>query len=209
MATLATLKSRIATDLARTDLTADIANAIADAVDEYSDKTFYFLMEEADRSAVALTPTVPLPDNFRRLQMLTVTVGSDRRDLPPKRHQITYDEYRARVWNTASGTGEPCDYALWNELVYFDPTPDAIYTITFSFFGPAVGVPATDLDSNAWTTDGEQLIRFKAKELLYRHRIRNLEQASVMEGEALKWERRLLGRSAAQQVTYRARPRYF
>lgn len=208
MGTLAALKSRIATDLARTDLTADIANAITDAIDEYSDTPFYFLMEEGTRSTVAGTPTVALPDNFRRLQMLTVTAGSQRKDLPPEKHQISYDEYRARVWDT-SGRGEPCDYAIWNELVHFDPVPDAVYVMTFSFFGPVVGVPATDDASNAWTTEAEQLIRAKAKSLLYRDRIRNLEQASIQADVAAMWKARLLGRTAAQSCTYRARPRWF
>jgi hypothetical protein len=208
MGTLAALKTRIATDLARPDLTSDIANAIADAIDEYSDTPFYFLMEESTRSTVAGTPTVALPDNFRRLQMLTVTAGSQRKDLPPERHLISYDEYRERIWDTSS-RGEPCDYAIWNELVHFDPVPDAVYVMTFSFFGPVVGVPATDDASNAWTTEAEQLIRAHAKMLLYRDRIRNLEQAQVQERAALRHKARLLGRTAAQSCTYRARPRYF
>lgn len=209
MATLGELKAQIANDLARPDLTNEIAQALVDAIDELGDETFYFLAEEEDGLTTALTPTLALPSNFRRLRMLTVTVGTQRKDLPPEHHQITYDEYRARNWGTSSGIGEPCDYALWNERVWFDPTPDREYTVTFSYFGPKLPLPEEDTTSNAWTTDAAQLLRAKAKSLLFRDVIRNLEHWQIQEGAANSWKRKLLGRSAAQESTFRVRPRSF
>lgn len=210
MTTLGNLKSRVASDLARSDLTTDIANAISDAIDEYGDVPFYWLMEEATVSTVAGTATVALPTSFRRLHMLTVTDSAgDREDLPPGRNQISYEEYRARVWNTSSSRGQPCEYAIWNELVWFDPTPDAVYTITFSYFGPVVGVPATDGDTNAWTTTAEQMVRAKAKALIFRDVIRNVAQWQVQEKAAGDWKRKHLSRTAAQSLTYRTQPSTF
>lgn len=211
MSTLGVLKTRIATDLGRSDITSAsdvVSNAIADAIDELGDIPFYFLMEESTGSTVAGDPNLALPDNFRRMYMVSVTVGSDRKDLPPDRNQIPYNEYRSRVWNTTS-RGEPCDWALWDGQIWFDPVPDAVYTITFSYWGPEVGVPANDGSSNAWTTDAAQLVRAKAKALIFRDRIRNLEQAQVQEGVALTWQRKLLSRSRAQSLTGYMRPRRF
>ena len=211
MTTLGALKTRIADDLGRSDITsasAVVANAVADAIDELGDVPFYFLMEEGTGDTVAGDPNLVLPEGFRRPYMITVTVGGDRKDLPPLRHQIPYDEYRSRIWNTTS-RGEPCDYAFWDGQIWFDPVPDAVYTITFSFWGPVAGVPANDAASNAWTTDAAQLVRAKAKALIFRDRIRNLEQAQVQEGVALSWKNRLLSRSRAQSLTGFMRPRRF
>jgi hypothetical protein len=209
MATLSELKAQIANDLARPDLTNEIAQALADAVDELGDNPFYFLAEEEDASTVASTPTIAQPSNFRRLRMLTVTNGTQRKDLPPDRHQISYDEYRSRVWDATSGVGEPSAYAFWNELVYLDPIPDQVYTITFSYFGPKLALPADESTSNAWTADAASLLRAKSKSLLFRDVIRNLEQWQIQEAVANSWVRKLLGRSAAQESTYLTRPRRF
>lgn len=198
MATLGTMKSRIATELARSDLTTDIATAIMDAVDEFSDVPFYFLTEEVEADTTAGVPTLALPTGFRRLQMVTVTVGTQRYDMPPDRDQITYEEYRARNWDTTR-LGQPRNFAIFEQNYYFDPTPDQAYTITSSFVYKR-DVPASDGSSNAWTTDAEAMIRAKAKALLYRDRIRNLEQASVQEAVAQSWRVRLLSRSAAQMA---------
>jgi len=58
--------------------------------------------------------------------------------------------------------GEPRVFAYFKENIRLYPIPDAVYTITLSYIYRLTALSA-DGDSNAWTTDAEELIRSGAK----------------------------------------------
>lgn len=60
--------------------------------------------------------------DFKWLQSLAIANG-----FYPER--ITLDEYQKLIEGSSSVEGEPYKYALWNDAVYFYPTPGDAYTV--------------------------------------------------------------------------------
>lgn len=180
MGTLATLKSRIATEIHRTDLTTNIADAIVDAVQIYQGRRFAFNQRRATfgtvdgREFYATTDSpATIPTDIGEIDSLLVTVGTRKSRLEP----WTYDymEERASATNTEN---EPSAYAWYANQLRLYPVPDAVYTMTISYLQKVVS-PATDGTNNIWTTEAEALIRHCAKKVLYRDVIVDPEGAAI------------------------------
>lgn len=183
MGTLAVLKSRIASELHRSDLTTSIASAIADAVLHYQSKPFRFNEAIGTFATVAGTERYTDLSDVGSIDEVTVTVNG--RKVPLDEWTNGYMEAIATTTNTQS---QPWAWAWYAEQLRLYPVPDAAYTVTVSYT-KQFGVPATDADSNVWTTQAEALIRHAAKKRLYRDVTHDLEAASTAESaedEALR-----------------------
>jgi len=159
MSTLGTLKTNIATLLRRDDLTAEIAIAIARAIQHYEREVFTF--NEARSTALTTTVatrTVPLPSDFVRTDKLLVTVNNSTYEVLAEPGGI--GELEA-LYFSSSNTGAPSIYAIYAGAFYLYPIPDATYTLTLDYVQRPAAL-ATDNDSNAWTTDAEELIEARA-----------------------------------------------
>lgn len=187
MTTLGVLKARIADDLARGgELDTQIAAAIEDAVDYYKDEKFTFNQGVGTVTTASGTANYDLPVDAQKIDAATIVSSGSRYDL----ERIPFEQYLeySQIPDTALGT--PCEYAIWNNDVYFYPTPTAIETVTFWSVEDLTAF-ASDDDSNGWTTEGRMLIRCHAKGSIYRHVIRNFEEAAANESAALVELRRL------------------
>ena len=195
MADLATLKSRIASDLVRTDLTSQIAYAINDAIAEYQGRRFSFNQTRGTFSTVAGTDFyTTIPTDIAELDTVSLTVSGDTRPIRPASH----DQLERLVTNTTS-RGQPSLYAWYAEKLRLYPVPDAVYTVTLSYL-QKIAAPSTDGTSNEWTTEAEQLIRACAKRILCRDVLRDQEAAmAAAEAEAIAFRR--LKREALQLDT--------
>jgi hypothetical protein len=185
MATLEDLKSRIASELNRSDLTAAIAAEIPRAIERYAAKRFWFNEGKGTSTATAGQETVAAPEGLRVVDVVFATIGGQLIELC----KLTLVEITDWLGSNA-GTGQPTDYAYTGDVFYLYRVPNAAYTIT------AVGIydqPALDADSasNAWTTHGEDLICYEAAERLARVKMRN---------SALANEFRLLRDDALRQL---------
>jgi hypothetical protein len=181
------MKARIADELARTDLTSQIAYAITDAIAAYTGERWHF---NESRTTVSFS-TVDGQEfytssddadiaNIRKIDYAVLYVGDDVRKL----------EYRCpedMEYLSANGTqeGTPWSYGWYDNKLRLYPVPDAVYTIRIAAH-VKVAAPASDGEaSNPWMTDAERLIRSRAKLELAIHVLRDDALAATM-AEAVK-----------------------
>lgn len=176
MSTYAVMQTRIADEIARADLSDQIKLAILSAVDHYKDERFWFNEGEVSFYTVAGTDHTELDVTFGELDIATVTVSGSRNEMLP----ANYTDIRQSVLQSTL-TGQPHRYAIFEESIWYDPIPDDAYLVTLSGLIYFTTLSADD-DTNAWTTEAEQLIRHHAKADLFANVTRNDKEAQKMAG---------------------------
>lgn len=190
MTTLAALKAEIADDLARSDLTSQIAAAVTNAIRHYNGRRFYF---NEQRSATFTTADgqaryssaddADIPLVFR----LDGVFLEDSSGQSTELERCDPVEIETLLDNSAA-SGEPLSYAYYGQTFALHPIPDAAYTVRLMGH-IAKAAPATDGETgNVWMTEAYELIRCRAKAYLYLHVLRNPEMSGLMraaEDEAL------------------------
>lgn len=176
MATLGTMKTRIADELARADLTSQIALAIVSAISFYETRRFWFLETEATFNTTSGTDaytsaTATFISTLIDDDSMTVTVSGDKQSL----QKIPFGQMQEMRINTTAA-GAPRFFSFYRQRLYLAPVPDATYAIIVFYLG-ALGVPGADGSSNAWTTEAEELIRLHAKVDLFENVIRDFAEA--------------------------------
>jgi hypothetical protein len=200
MSTLAILKARIANELARSDLTSEIAYSVSDAIAAYEDERWYFSeTRNITFSSVANQEFYDLDDdaeiaNIVKLDYVTVLVGDQPYQVLPMR-PVDMEHYSTN----GTSTGQPSFYAWYGEQIRFYPVPDAVYTIRIAA-AVKVAAPATDAEAdNPWMTKAERLIRSRAKLELALHVLKDLELAATMQQATDEAFQQLKGRT--NQIT--------
>lgn len=189
MTTLTLLKSTIADDIDRTDLTSQIAAAINSAIAFYATKRFYFnetrsstFVTVAAQSRYTSSDDTDIPKFVSLDRMFLIDTGS----LVYELEQIDPLEMELLLDSGASSSRPNC-FSWYERTFAFHPIPDGIYTIR------PLGIiqkdaPATDdEENNIWMTDGFELIRSAAKRYLTMHVINDpdlMQRASQAEGMA-------------------------
>lgn len=183
MTTYGALKTRIADELARSDLTSQIVLAIDGAIKFYQPERFWFNDATASFSTVAGTDTYAQLNIVEQIDSLTVTVNGAREPLL----RVTFQEMEALY---GSGTrGIPTHYCVYDELVRLSPVPDAVYTMRIATVTNYVDwspytVPLSDAATSPWTDEAEELIRLHAKVDLLENVIRDV--AAFAEADRLR-----------------------
>lgn len=177
MGTLGDLKARIATELNRSDLTDYIEDQIARAIEFYASRRFWFTESTGTVTTVAGQSWIAAPARLRILDQLFITIGGEKRPLDEQSPAVIVD------WLGANpGSGQPTDFSRSGSTLTLYRTPSEAYTLT------AVGIfdlPAiTDGDSNAWTSEAEDLIANHVIERVARLKIRNTALANEARGLA-------------------------
>lgn len=189
MATLGSLKARLASDFNRADLTDAIDGAIADAIAEYQSRRFHFNQARDTFETTADTEfygTDVIPADIAEIDALTVTVDGRRVRLIP--WSFSVGEGVNAISSTA--TGHPLAWSWYAEQIRLYPIPDATYTVTISYL-QKIDAPASDGASNAWTGEAERLIRACAAKIIWRDKVRNQAQAAASEAEEMRQLRKL------------------
>lgn len=197
MATLGQLRSRIVLECVRDDLTDapssdptavssdTLDQAIQRAIEYYADKRFFFNEDRVVTATVAANEYVTLPEGLRFLDMLSVTVGSNRYPL----HMRSY-EVLERWLGYGPTNGQPTDFTISDTQARLYPAPNIVYPLTWMGVFDVPALDYTDaLSTNAWTTYGEDLIAARAKMTLMRDVFRDAEGAAlagVAEQQALE-----------------------
>lgn len=184
MTTLAVMKARIASELRRSDLTAQIAAAISTAISEYQKERFRF------------SETIPdAPPTFNTVAGRFIYTSADNANISTlmgidyvdaliggtlsKLTRRTAEEIKLSNDN-GSLNGQPMDYAYEGGQLLIGPVPDKAYTITLGLFR-SIPEPANDGEiGNPWMTTAELLIRSRAKYELALHVTRNAGMAKAM-----------------------------
>jgi len=177
------MKTRIAAEIVRSDLTSQIAAAIADAISIYQSDRFYFneptLLTEPTWNTVLGRATYDSVDNANiksglKIDYLSYVQGGTTFTIT-LRSPLEVQQRN----QTGLISGPPDIYCYAGQAITISPVPDAVYPI--SMFGHLVtAAPASDLEANnPWMNDAEQLIRCRAKFELATHVTRNANMATT------------------------------
>ena len=177
------LQARIADDLNRTDLTTQIQNAILRAIRHYERRKWWFnelrsdtFVTVASQEYYAAAANADIP-NLISIDTLRLTVNSTYLDLT----QRNFD-YIDRIATSTSTTGQPIDFCYYAKQIRLYPIPDAVYTIRIAG-SVALTALSSGTDSNAWTSDCEDLIAARASWDVNKNKIRDMESAAAAQVE--------------------------
>ncbi len=190
---LGDLKARIADELARSDLTAQIALAIDDAISEAATHRFWF--NEVRGLTFPLTAGQEYYGNedlsaLTEIDDLWLAVGSQRRNLRPA-SDISLDGLNDGM----QSRGEPYLWSRYSDGFRFYPVPTQGYIVTVdgvTRFAPL----GDDANTNPWIVEGERYIRALAKRNLYAEVIRDADEAQTMDALARRYREELFAQTS-------------
>lgn len=197
--TLGDLKSRIADELARTDLGPQIALAVIDAIEEASTHRFWFM--ETRGLTINLLPGVPIytaadiADLIEIDRLVLVTSGQNRT------LRLMSDDEIDRLNDGTAPRGEPYAYSRYGEQLTLYPIPTQSYVIRID--GLTKGQVSNDADTSFWTdpSKGERYVRALAKRELYGHIIRDTDKAVVQDQYAQRYRQELFEQTHSRVAT--------
>jgi hypothetical protein len=184
VSTLAKMRARISQELRRDDLEsatefsdeADINNAIRTAIKEYDAEPLYFSQSRSDVvfntvAAQDIYTSSDEPDIARitKIEFAYAIIGGMSIKLWPRRADLM------EGYNTGGNAllGQPAFYSWYSEVIRIEPIPNDVFALRFGCF-LKIAAPASDSETgNRWMTDGELLIRCRAKAELYAHVIKD------------------------------------
>jgi hypothetical protein len=188
--TLGDLKTRIADELARGDLTSQIALAISQAIEEACTHRFWFMETRGLTLPITGgTATYATSDiaNLIEIDRLVLMVGGQRRTL----REMSDDELD--LFNDGTPpSGEPYAYSRYGDQLRLYPTPTTSYTVYID--GLTKGATLnSDVDSNIWTdaSKGERYVRALAKRQILADVIRKPDAAQVQDQLAQRYREEL------------------
>lgn len=205
MGTYLDLQTAIASDLSRTDLTNQIKSAILDAVRHYETSRFYF---NVTRSMTFSTVIGQTAYGASDLAQIPYIIGLDALFLNDIGRPYELEKYEADEFewlqSTSTGNGRPCAYTYIDSQILLWPTPVAVYTMRPHMHYKLTELSA-DTDTNAWTTDAEQLIRCHAKLLLYANLLEDTEGMQRMSAQIQSHKDPLDYKTTSRMATGRIR----
>jgi len=163
--TLADMKSRIADEISRSDLSNEIGRAISDAIDTYQSTRFFF-NESRD---VTFNTTVaqefydasdePNISDLLSVDYVKIKIGSVLWGLMRKEPQD--------LELAIPANGQPSSWTYYNQQLRLYPIPFDVWEVRIA--GQILTAePTTDTEkNNPWMTYGERLVRSCAKRLLF------------------------------------------
>ncbi len=182
MGMLSALKLRVVDEIGRPGLLRQAGDYIERAIAHYASERFWFNIRSGTTTTTAGNAYATLPAGLQREDGAFVTQGG----LLVPLERRAFSEFEDLNAGSAS-TGQPSDYAICDGQARLYPTPAAAYTLTFPGIYAETAF-ANDAASNAWSTEAADLIAARAKMLIYRNVLRDVEGAQIeaqAEAEAL------------------------
>lgn len=177
MSSYSALQSRIADDLDRTDLSSQIQQQIKQAIRHYKGQRLGFNETSTTLTATVSQNYVTAPTDLVEVDGLYIT-RSNYNELLLRRPLDEIIEGR----RTSDAT--PTAYCLYAGKFELDCPSVSAYSMPLYYVKELTELSASD-DSNGWTTDGEDLIVFRAEKILYARVIKDAKKA----GECAQLER--------------------
>lgn len=206
MGTLADLKSRIALELARTDLSNQIANAIDDAIKYYGRERFWF-----NQSRNITFTTVAAQQSYGAADQALIPSLIKIDDIFFSTEKYPLDRYSPTDFEFLTGgttaNGKPYAYTYTDSQILLYPTPNDSYTMRLYAHYKLPSI--SDNGTNAWTDDAEELIRTHAKQLLYLDSLEDDQGATRMGVKIPELLAGLRAETSARMGTGRIRPTQF
>lgn len=172
-ATYGDMQTRIADELNRSDLTSQIKREIQSAIARYERHRFWFNEGADTASTTASTQRLAVPDDGIEYDALEITYSTVPQELP----RLAWPQFvRAGYLNTAV-EGLPSAWSYFRNEIFFWPVPDTAYALTLYYVKQFSALSADD-DTNDWMTEGEELIRARARQAV---RINYLQDAAAIQ----------------------------
>ena len=204
MSILSTLKSTIANDLARSDLTNEIADAINAAITHYQSARLYFTETRtstfstvAGQSLYTSADSADIPNMFEFDDVQINGPGNQVYSL--EREDATALE---ALINSTAMSGDPFSWAWADRGMLLYPIPIRITTIRL-LGGIKKAAPTDDTAGNVWMTEAFELIRAHAKLLLAVHVVDDEGLAQRMSAAAEGAKARLERETSSKRATGR------
>lgn len=201
---LQSLQARIADELTRTDLTSQIASAIDRAIDHYAARRFWFNEQRVTGVCTPNNEYVNYPTGLRVLDAVfaRLSAGGNPPGYPLEKKSEAEIEEFAQAVNTAT---QPMLYCTIGSQIRLYPMPNAAYPLTFVgvFDLPALSAPT---DTNAWTSDAQDLICARAKYTINRDILRDSDAMTFDKIAVSSAIKRLAGETARRTGTGIIRP---
>jgi hypothetical protein len=192
------LQNQVANDLRRTNLGPEIAQAILDAIQDHDSERFYFNETERynfatisgqDTYVIAAQPPI---QEFVMIDMVRSQVGNTWFELERRTPDDMERDYSAPT------SGQPIEWSIHGNEMRLFPMPNAAYPVRV--FGHYRITPLVNAnDSNAWTNDAKNLIRYSALKRIFAYPIRDMQQsqaAETREVQEVEYLRRFTDRHA-------------
>ena len=186
MSSYLVLQDRIADEVrpgsasaAASGIEAIIQREILSAIKHYERERFYFNTRITDTFALVVdqeyygSAALAAIPNLIAIDDMYVTLDSVRYHVTP----APFDEIAAAQTGSAK-SDPPYRYAIYAQQIRFYPIPSAVRTVTMADHYRLTTLSAGS-DSNAWTTDAEELIRNRAESVIWARILREVEQAAV------------------------------
>lgn len=212
MTTLGTMVDRIDDELDKGGtLTSQITKAIKSAISHYEKKRFWF--NEARLTGLVLIDGQEFytsADNSNIPNLLYIDTFKVARSATDKwpLDRMPFEEMDHISDNGTADEGQPTSYAYYAKQIRLYPIPDASYSAVVSGVYALADLSLTT-DTNAWMTDGEALIRARAKWELYTHVIKDKESANDMAEAEAKALAAMIDANNARSSTGRILPTQF
>lgn len=167
---------RIADELDDGGIEEQIKREINSAIRQYSTKRLFLTERSFTFTTVANQPDYDIDDaadidTFLEVQDSYVTVGGIRYPMTP----IDYPTLSASQ-NGIITSERPTNWAFFARAFWLFPIPTGAAVVTISGHC-RFAVLSGDTDTNAWMTDGEELIRARAKRRLAANVTKDLDEA--------------------------------
>lgn len=208
------------------DICADIADDVDDTSTEYEDQIekavqgaqrycerhgFYFNQtRDVTFSTVAAQQVYDDSDNANIPTLVRVShvYCTDSGGQTVELNRITQQEMELLSDNSAS-TGEPFAWAYYNQEIRLYPIPDAVYTIRLQLGNYRLTVLSTGTDTNAWLDEAYDLIKARAKYILYKNTLKDAALAAEALNDFTDQLNALAAETSSRMGSGRIRPTCF
>ena len=165
------MKARIGTEIRRPGLTTQIASAISTAIASYVDERIFYSESRDVSFATVVSQSLYTSSDHASLALLE-QIDYVHLIVDSQNFRLRYMDPEAieRASSSTTSTGQPTDFSWYQEKLRVFPAPSsADWDIRVAGLFQ-VAAPASDNEaSNKWMTDGERLIRSRAKWELAQH----------------------------------------
>ena len=186
MSTFLQMKTRVADDIKRSDLTTQIGVSINRAIEFYEKERFFFNETNGTFSTVSGQESYgtsdSIPTTIAEIDTVTITQTSTNIFTLGK---TSFESIRGLNAGGTTATGVPIYYSFYQEKFWFYPIPNGVYTITV-YFKKNYAQLSADGDTNDFTEEAEDLIEARARWWLYKRIIRNYEDANEAKAEEIE-----------------------
>lgn len=193
------MKTRIASEIRRSDLTTQIADAINTAIGAYQEQRFFF-NESRDLTFTTVASQEFYSSSDDADIGLIKKIDYVKIYLDDQPHVLEVEDPARMEWLSQNGTqtGEPLYYCFYQRKFRLYPIPEDAYTVRIGGQIKLAAPASDDEADNPWMIEAERLIRSRAKYELALHVLRDTKLAEEMASAVQEAEAQLRRDTNAQ-----------